>query len=240
MGMLNDFAKNVLPFDPAVAAKKAEHARSLFGLLDDAPCAVDTIADEKHEKLRWRKLVRLVKLQSLLILGLIFFLLFAIPVLRPILRYQAHPAEGVPFDMASMTEPNLTDQSILSWSVLTITEVLTFGFGDVDQRILRQRQRFTSDGWESFLKGFVETTFYDRFKGNQLVLTTVPANTPVIVSKGMEEGEYLWVVEMPIIMTYATVDNIAQRRRGVVRLTIARIPSQVNKFGLGIKRWQMS
>lgn len=236
MAGLGDVLKNLVPGGgPALRG-----AKTLFGLLEDPPFEGDHLADIKTARLQWRKLTRLVRIQTFVILGLIVFLIFAIPVIRPVHKYMARPeTENAPFSIASMSEPNLTDQSILSWSTLAITEILTFGFGDVDERVLRQRSRFTADGWESFLKGFVETEFYDRFKGNQLVLTSVPTNEPVIVSKGEEGEEYLWIVEMPIIMTYATVDNISQKRKGIVRLTIARIPSQENKNGIGIKRWQM-
>jgi intracellular multiplication protein IcmL len=239
MGSAEKILKDLMPIDPAMAASTARAARSLFGLLDEKPVSDDRIVDVKTERLRWRKLVRLVRIQAFVILGLIAFFLFAIPVIRPVHSYWGRPDVAPPFSMASMSEPNLTDQAVLSWSVLAITEIMTFGFGDVDQRILAQRDRFTDDGWTSFLKGFVETEFYSRFKGNQLVLTTVPTNSPVIVGKGEEKGEYQWVVEMPIIMTYATVDNIAHRKRGIVRLTIARIPSSQNKYGIGIKYWQM-
>lgn len=240
MGTADKILKDLMPVDPAKASQTVKAARSLFGLLEEKPVTEDQIVDIKTERLKWRKLVRLVRIQAFVILALVAFFIFAIPVIRPIHSYWARPETGQPFSIASMSEPNLTDQAVLSWSVLAITEILTFGFGDVDQRILAQRERFTDDGWTSFLKGFVETEFYDRFKGNQLVLTTVPTNSPVIVSKGEENDEYLWIVEMPIIMTYATVDNIAHRKRGIVRLTIARIPSSQNKYGIGIKYWQMA
>lgn len=232
--------KDVMPINTKAAKAHFRAAKSLFGFLDDVTVPDDRLADPKTARDQWRKLVRLVKVQSGLLVAAALFLLVAIPVIRPVHVYMARPeAKMEPFSMASMSEPNLTDQAVLSWSVLSITEILTFGFGDVDQRILMQRRRFTDDGWESFLKGFVETEFYDRFKGNQLVLTTVPTNAPVIVGQGPEGEEYVWLVEMPIIMTYATVDNIAQKKRSIVRLTIARISSKENKQGLGIKRWVM-
>jgi len=237
-GTMN-FIKDILPFDPAAAKGSVRAARTLFGLLEEKPVAETVIIDVKTAREQWRKLVRLVRLQGIIISCLVAFLLFAIPVIRPVHKYLARPEDGAPFVMPSLSEPNLTDQAVLSWSILAITEVLTFGFGDVDERILKQRNRFTGDGWESFLKGFVESEFYDRFKGNQLVLTTVPTDEPVIIGQGEENEEYIWLVEMPIIMTYATVDNIATKKRSIVRLTIARIPSSQNKQGIGIKKWQM-
>ena len=71
-------------------------------------------------------------------------------------------------------------------------------------------------------------------------MTTVPSNTPVIVSKGVDlDNEYKWIVEMPIIETYMTNNNVTSRKKEIVRLTIVRVPSEKNISGIGIKSWKL-
>ena len=189
-----------------------------------------------------RRVIRLIRRQLYTIIALVLLIIAAAPYIQPIYTYQARipGAEKKVMPLSGMTEPNLTDRAVLSWVGTSITEILTFGFGDFDQRIFAQRPRFTNTGWESFLKSIRDQNMRSEFKLRQLVLTTAPAETPVIVSKGLDKDkEYVWEVQMPIIMTYTTNNNVRKGDRKLVSLTIARVPSVENVRGLGIKRWIM-
>ncbi len=192
----------------------------------------------KGIKKRQKKLLRLIEIQNYIIAILLVVILLLEPVLRPIYHYMAVRPDQAKMSLASMMVPNLTDQTITSWSATAITDILTFGFGDVDRRIISQRSRFTEDGWISFIKGFFERNVKQAFQGRQLVLTTVPADLPVIVHKGPDEdGRYKWVVEMPVIMKYSTNNLASSSARSVVRLILSRVPPSQSKSGVGIEKW---
>jgi hypothetical protein len=71
-----------------------------------------------------------------------------------------------------------------------------------------------------------------------LVLTTVPSNTPIIVGQGVNPQEvYQWEVQMPVIMSYATNNNVINRKRSVITLTIVRVPADENASGIAIQGW---
>jgi len=198
--------------------------------------------DESDIYPKHKNLVRLVRRQSLSILFLVMVLIggavFSQPIYTYFLRVPGTEPKITP--LIALTDPNLTDQAVLSWVATSITEILTFGFGDIDQRIVAQRHRFTPDGWESFISVLRERNMRQDFKMHQLVLTTVPSNSPVIVGKGLDpDGDYTWVVEMPIVMTYTTNNNKQSGKRSIVRVTIARMPSLENHAGIGIKMWKM-
>lgn len=198
--------------------------------------------DESDYFPRHQRLLAKIQRQTFLILALTLFIIVAGPFLRPVNIDQAmtpSPDRKVG-NLIALTEPNLTDQAILSWVATSITEIMTFGFGDIEERIVSQQSRFTKDGWESFLEVMRNQDMLSIFKMQQLVLTTVPSNAPVIVSKGVDlDEDEIWVVEMPVVMTYMTNNDVRQGKRYIVRLIVARVPAKENIRGLGIKSWMM-
>lgn len=210
---------------------------SAFFRDDPLPATLQYI-DEAEARGRYKALLRTVQLQTWVILGAAALILFMIPILQPINNYIAMRPDKMKKPLVALIEPNQTDQAVLSWAATSITEIMTFGFGDFDARILGQRHRFTDEGWESFVEAVIKKQMRESFMKQQLVLTTAPRGAPVITSKGTEaDGIYRWVVEMPVIMTYTTNNKVSEAKRGIVRLTIVRVPARINQRGIGIKTW---
>lgn len=202
----------------------------------------DAKLDETEYYLKRRRILTLIKKQTYVIFALVVLIIAIAPYTQPIYTYQARTTgpKSEERPLVPLTEPNMTDQAVLSWAEASITEILTFGFGDFDRRILAQKHRFTPDGWESFVDSLRKQNMRADFKLRQLVLTTAPANMAVIVSKGIDADlDYVWDVEMPIIMTYTTNNNARSGHSSIVRLTVARVPSSENVRGVGIKKWIM-
>jgi intracellular multiplication protein IcmL len=161
-----------------------------------------------------------------------------VPFAQPINLYYAKSPDKILTKMVGLDMPNLTNRAVLAWATTSITEVMTFGFGDMDVRLPKQKTRFTKDGWDSFVKAFVNEKIGQKFKQSQLVLTTAPADTPVIVAQGLNmDNVYQWIVQMPVILTYATNNNVTTKNRNIVTLTLIRVPSEDSVDGIGIDNW---
>lgn len=164
-----------------------------------------------------------------------------LPFAKPINLYYAITPEQTVKRLTGLNMPNMTNRAVLSWATTSITEVMTMGFGDIDVRLPKQRGRFTQKGWDAYIETFNEMKIRETFKQSQLVLTTVPSNTPVIVGQGINiDNVYQWNVQMPIIMNYATNNNVTRRQRATVSLSIARVPFEENSFGLAIQNWVLN
>ncbi len=186
-------------------------------------------------------LAKKVRIEAYVIMTLLILIIFLFPVLKPIYKYRTIAPDKTGQSLASLSMPNMTDQAVLSWAATSISEILTLGFGDFDQRVLSQRPLFTEEGWKSFLMAIRDLNMQEDFKLRQLVLTSVPSDAPVITAKGEDiDGDYKWIIEMPVIMTYTTNNNVTDKRRGIVQLTIVRVPPKQNKQGVGIKGWSLS
>ena len=217
--------------------------RQLFAQEDTAE---EVIADEADAIARQRRLITLISVQGLAIGILAGIMILGAPIMRPIYKYKTvspnnpDSSEHFATDLVPLFNPNLTNQAVLSWAATSVTEIMTLGFGDFDHQLIVQRKRFTAQGWESFLKALVKQKIRDAFKTQQLILTTVPSDTPVIVAQGEDQDDgYKWVVELPVIMTFATNNNVTRKSRSIVRLTVVRVPGQDNVGGIAIKTWEV-
>jgi hypothetical protein len=210
---------------------------SLF--YDDATTE-DFLEDHIDFLARYQRLARLITAQSVAIGILTALMIFGAPVLRPVNKYSAITPGRAKQELVSLFTPNLTSQAILSWAATSVTEVMTIGFGDFDERVRFQRKRFTNRGWQSFQKAIMDQKLREAFKSRQLILTTVPSNTPVIVAQGADiENGYIWIVEMPIILTFVTNNNVSKKSRAIARLAIVRVPSTENVRGIAINSWNL-
>lgn len=224
---------------PPGAKKAPPKGGSIFArLFASNAVAIDVVANERVEKAHHDRLLKLVFTQTAVIFVLTFILIATAPFFRPYFLYYAVDTAGQVAPMSGLTMPNMTNQAVLSWSVTSVTEIMTIGFGDFERRLLSQKPRFTTTGWDSFVGAFLKQKIGESFKEHQLVLTTVPSNTAVILSQGQnKEGIYEWKVQVPVVMTYATNDNVTRHERTVITLTIVRVPTQESSSGVAIKTW---
>ncbi len=212
----------------------------LRALFYEAPITEDVLLNEAVLSQRHHRLVNLLWIQSLTLGGVALLLILVIPLLQPINLYNLLSPSQEISPIIGLDEPNVTKRALLSWSATSITEILTFGFGNIDKQLAKQRPRFTSQGWDGFMEAITAQGLRAQFKKSQLVLTTVPSDAPVVVAEGLNDDKrYQWNVEMPVIMTFSTNDNVTKRLRNIIRLDIVRVSSRENIQGIAIQSWRL-
>lgn len=199
------------------------------------------VFDEKSEEAHRGRMLRLITTQAIASLVLAGGLILTVPFVQPTYRYYAMTPQHKIQPLVSLAMPNMTNRAILSWATTAITEIMTFGFADYSPHLLKQKWRFTPEGWNSFALAFIELKIGETFVQNQLVLTTVPSDTAVITRQGeTTDRVYEWDVQMPVILTYATNNNVTRRERSVIQLTITRVSPLKNPTGVAIKTWSVA
>ena len=217
---------------PAPASASSLTARHVQAFADNV--------DETAATAQIARLKKIVVFQSWVLIALGAIITVTLPFARPVdLYFAINPAKQT-HQMVGLAMPNMTNQAVLAWAVNSITEIMTMGFGDIDVKLPKQRVRFTSNGWDAYVKAFIRQNVGVQFKKSQLVLTTVPSNTPVIVWQGVNPDQiYQWVVQMPVIMTYATNNNVTNMQKGIITLTIVRVPVEESPTGIAIENWRL-
>jgi hypothetical protein len=230
-------AKGAKPTTPAKVVKKTVPKKSSSFFSDDL-ILDEIIPNEESERMRYARVLNVISLKTLIMAGLVGFLIITSPIYHTIYLYYALNPKGQTTQLVAITMPNMTNRAVLSWATSSVTGILTIGFGDFEKKLLAQKSRFTEDGWKSFALAFDNQKTGKTFLEEQLVLTTVPSDTAVIIGQGInEQGIYQWKVQVPIIMTYATNDNVTRKSKAVVTLTIVRVWPEESPAGIAIKGW---
>jgi len=138
--------------------------------------------------------------------------------------------------MTGLENPNMSRDAVLRWAAASATEVMTFGFDDVDERLGHARRLFTPDGWESFQAGLQHTHLVKSMVENQQLLSTIPAATPTLIMEGVMQGVYTWVIDVRAIMTLRAADKKTNAPTSI-RLVIVKMPTKENPMGIGIQTW---
>ena len=198
--------------------------------------------DEVNEQLELGRFDRAIKRLTRLSVFIAFFgcaLAVGAPFFAPLYVYHSITPEGRTAILVPLDLPNLTNPAIVSWSATAVTEILSFGFGDVEAKTIEQKKRFTIPGWKAFVKAFLTSKVSDTFKKNQMVMTTVPRDTPIILSQGVNDDDvFQWKVEVPIITTYAANNNVIKPELGTIEMTVVRVPYDQSPSGIAIDVWR--
>lgn len=184
----------------------------------------------------YRMLLRVALAQGAAIIILIAAMFFVISANKTQYEYFATNQSGSLIPMVPLSEPNLSDAALLSWVSQAVTESLTFGFNDYRRRLQEASRHFTSDGWSEFTKALQRSEIIDRLEANNQVLTAIPEQAPVIVSHGVSNGKYRWVIQMPVVLTYKS-GNSSDTRKLIVTLNVVRLSQLESPYGVGIQQW---
>lgn len=196
--------------------------------------------DDAAAEARYMRLKKIIFVQSVAIIALAVVLALILPLTRPVYTYYALQSDQKTLQMIGLDTPNLTDRAIISWATVGVTEIMTVGFGDINKKILLQKKRFTSKGWDGYATAFDRIGIDQLFKERQLVLTTVPSGTPVIIGQGVNpDGVYQWNLQMPVIMTYATNNNVTRQQNHLIGLSLVQVPADEDVFGIAIDKWDV-
>lgn len=182
----------------------------------------------------FKNLVRLVFVQSFLMIGLIGFDYWYISTKIPIDSYYAVSPGGTIRPLVGLPLPATNRDAVLLWSGAAVTEALTFGFNDIDERFANARRLFSDEGWQSFYDALSRSRLLRDMMAQQHIMSSIPVGTPTILAEGVFDTEYTWVIDVPMIIAIrAGSKTVTARSR--VRIFIIRLSTSENPMGLGIK-----
>lgn len=184
----------------------------------------------------YRLAQRVAVAQSFVIIGLILAMFFVIKVHQPENRYFATTEDGRLIPMVPLSQPNLSNPALLSWVAQAATETMTFGFSDYRRRLQESSRNFTRRGWESFTNALQGARVIESVEAYDQNISAAPKGAPVIISEGVVNGQYQWVVEIPMIITY----EAGAKKSSIhwtLRLVIVRVSRLESPNGVGIAQW---
>ena len=154
-------------------------------------------------------------------------------------RYFAETGDAKVMRMAALPFPNMGRVALSDWVAKSVSEIMTFGFNDVNERFALTRHNFTEDGWGTFSKAIIASGLIDDIMKSQQIVTSVPESLPILKQEGLINGRYSWVFDIPLLVTFRA-GGVKVSRSKMVHITVERIPTSENPSGVGISQWKIS
>lgn len=153
-------------------------------------------------------------------------------------HFFAETVGGNKMQMVGLHYPNMGRTAMETWLLQAVTQIMTFGFNDIDERFALSRKNFTKAGWELFYQAMIDTKLAAKIIESQQILTTVPSEPPIIQKEGLIGDKYSWSYQVPLLLT---VRSGGTQRSSTKRLyvVIEKIPTSENPAGVGIAEWYL-
>lgn len=128
-------------------------------------------------------------------------------------------------------QPPVADTALLVWANEAIISTYTYNFADYQQQLQQISPYFTADGWQVFIDTFTKSNVLDSVKSNEYAVSAVATRPPIILTQGPVSNQYVWQVEMPILVLYQNADQ-EQEQHLIIQITITENKTGIR--GLGI------
>lgn len=184
----------------------------------------------------FRNLIKIAILEAIVIIGLILALIVYMNNAQPQDRYFATTADGRIMQLQPLDVPNMDTPALLSWVATAVSETMTFSYLNYQKEMQNNSKNFTKQGWETFTTALQRSHILDSVQAQQQIVTAQPRSAPILIQRGVLNGRYRWILQMPLLVKYqgakeTRTDNLQ------LQLVIERVPSLENPAGVGIAQW---
>lgn len=154
----------------------------------------------------------------------------------PAPKYFATSINGRITPLFPLNEPNQSDSAVLQWANQAAIAAFTYNFVNYRTELQASSGFFTADGWDQFLTALQQSNNLDAVKAKKLIVSAVATRAPIILQKGILNGNYAWRVQMPILVTYQSASEFSQQNN-VVTMLITRVSTLNSPRGIGISQF---
>ena len=202
-------------------------------MAEDALMAVTLRNNFYRDGQRRLILVLLVSMLANFVLAGIFFYIISHP---PAPLYFATSINGRITPLIPLDTPNQSDASVLEWANVAATAAYTYNFVNYKTELVASSGFFTPEGWDQFLTALKGSNNLDAVVAKKLVVSAVATRAPVILKSGPLNGVMAWQIQMPILVTYQSVNEFTTQNN-VVTMLVVRVPTLNTPSGIGISQF---
>ena len=202
-------------------------------MAEDALTAVALRNNFYRDGQRKMILVLLVSIAANFVLALMLVYIIMHP---PAPKYFATSINGRITPLFPLNEPNQSDSAVLQWANQAAIAAFTYNFVNYRTELQASSGFFTSDGWDQFLSALQQSNNLDAVKAKKLIVSAVATRAPIILQKGLLNGNYAWRVQMPLLVTYQSASEFSQQNN-VVTMLITRVSTLNSPRGIGISQF---
>lgn len=181
------------------------------------------------------------KLVTALIISILVNIVLAIMLVYlithpPAPKYFATSVNGRITPLFPLNEPNQSDSAVLQWANQAAIAAFTYNFVNYRDELQASSGFFTADGWTQFLTALQQSNNLDAVKAKKLIVSAVATRAPIILQKGLLNGQYSWRIQMPLLVTYQSASEFSQQNN-VVTMLVTRVSTLNSPRGIGIAQF---
>lgn len=154
----------------------------------------------------------------------------------PAPKYFATSINGRITPLFPLDQPNQSDSAVLQWANQAAIASFTYNFVNYRDELQASSGFFTPEGWDQFLNALQQSNNLDAVKAKKLIVSAVATRAPIILQKGILNGNFSWRVQMPILVTYQSASEFTQQNN-VVTMLITRVSTLNSPRGIGISQF---
>lgn len=141
--------------------------------------------------------------------------------------YIAATADGRIVKVHKLSEPVVDDSFVLQWSVDAVRSAFSLDFKHWRAQLSQAQGRFTTYGWDKFVSSLRQSNNLNTLIEKKLVSNITVTGSPQITRQQLAGNQYVWQVEMPILLEFVGYRFDLKMPMNVT-LLITRVP--VSRF----------
>jgi intracellular multiplication protein IcmL len=132
-------------------------------------------------------------------------------------------------------QPYLSSAELTQWVIDAASRMFVFNFTQYDDQLKASKSFFTDDGWQIFLNQLNIYANNNKVLTEKMFVSGVPSGAPIIVNEGLQSGRYVWLVQMPLDLSYSWAGTPRSHTQTLtLQLTVVRVPTLDNLSGVAI------
>lgn len=154
----------------------------------------------------------------------------------PAPKYFATDSAGRIVPLVPLDQPNLSTPALLQWANIAAVAAFTFDFVNYRQQLQAASEFFTPQGWDAYMQAIQRSNNLGAVVEKKLTVSAVATGAPVVLQQGILNGRYSWKIQIPLLVTYQSANQISQQNL-VATLLITRISTLNSAQGVGIAQF---
>lgn len=140
-------------------------------------------------------------------------------------KYFVVDADGNIVAIVPVDKPLLNNEALSQWAAETARRAYALNFVEYDRQLSELRDRFSPAAFDAFLKQMADSNL-SQIKAQRLVLEA-QSEPAVITKSGVDSsGRYVWVVEVPMMVTAHYGGDRSRGQRLRVKMNISRVDNR--------------
>ncbi len=151
---------------------------------------------------------------------------------HPVREYFASD-NGRIFPMIPLSQPYRKTADVIQYAKDTLNRSFTLDFLNFRQQLEDTRASYTKEGFKSFLDSLKVSGVLDSVRERRMNMS-ISAGTGVLTKERIEDGRYVWLIELPIEVKLAGQTMELPPQRFLTTVRVERVSTLDSIEGIGV------